>query len=300
MNGKGLPAGPVSAEHPPCAWTRLPGRRRRRRSRGTFFTYFLLEMQSGWRGSDRRHLRARDFKNPPVGCNMCAGSSPNRLCSCSPRGINLPPRSSSGDRLVRPPHGRRHRPDRPASAEKRIAAVHRGRPPGMVEARWHSFDGHLLELARERGANVIPERVDGISFEADALRLLEAGVSGGTTCWWRGRRQHRALKLFEELGAGYRPGHDEDLDLRVLPGEETIKMYLGSSMHVFLPKLPPLEFAAIIPKATTSRWSCWGSRSTGPGRPVPRPAGGPRMLPAGLGAARRLLPLRPAINVTAR
>jgi flavin-dependent dehydrogenase len=140
----------------------------------------------------------------------------------------------------------------PPRREKRIAAVHRGAGPrGIVDARWHSFDGHLLGLARQRGANVVPERVEGIEFGNGKPRVvtkhgvseaydLLAGAVGVNT---------GALRLFEEMGAGYKaPGTTKTWICEFFLGEETIKLYLGSSMHVFLPKLQNLEFAAIIPK----------------------------------------------------
>src|SRR3972149_105594 len=52
--------------------------------------------------------------------------------------------------------------------EKRIAAIHRGGGPrDLREARWGGLDGYLLRLVRELGANVIPRRVDDVSWEGE-------------------------------------------------------------------------------------------------------------------------------------
>jgi flavin-dependent dehydrogenase len=223
---------------------------------GTFFTYFLFEMAERM-GMDLSVdiYEPRDFTKPgPAGCNMCGGIISESLVQLlATEGINLPPSvvQRGIDSYVLHLDVGTVRID-PPRREKRIAAVHRGAGPrGIVDARWHSFDGHLLGLARQRGANVVPERVEGIEFGNGKPRVvtkrgvseaydLLAGAVGVNT---------GALRLFEEMGAGYRaPGTTKTWICEFFLGEETIKLYLGSSMHVFLPKLQNLEFAAIIPK----------------------------------------------------
>ena len=223
---------------------------------GTFFTYFLFEM-AGRMGVELSVdiYEPRDFTKPgPAGCNMCGGIISESLVQLlATEGINLPPTvvQRGIDSYVLHMDVGTVRID-PPRREKRIAAVHRGAGPrGMVEARWHSFDGHLLGLARQRGASVIPERVEGITFEGGMPCVSsKRGVSGGYDLLVGAVGVNTgALKLFEELGAGYRaPGTTKTWICEFFLGEETIRLYLGSSMHVFLPKLPPLEFAAIIPK----------------------------------------------------
>src|SRR5512139_1426694 len=223
---------------------------------GTFFTYFLFEM------AERMGMELsvdiyepRDFSKPgPAGCNMCGGIISESLVQIlAAEGINLPPNvvQRGIDSYVLHMDVGTVRID-PPRREKRIAAVHRGAGPrGMVDARWHSFDGHLLGLARQRGANVIPERVDGITFvDGKPCVSTKRGVSGGYDLLAGAVGVNTgALKLFEEMGAGYRaPGTVKTWICEFFLGEETIKLYLGSSMHVFLPKLRNLEFAAVIPK----------------------------------------------------
>src|SRR5512139_3442432 len=152
---------------------------------GTVFTYFLFEM------AERMGMELsvdiyepRDFTKPgPAGCNMCGGIVSESLVQLlATEGINLPPTvvQRGIDSYILHMDVGTVRID-PPRREKRIAAVHRGAGPrGIVEARWLSFDGHLLGLARQRGANVIPERVEEIDFEGGKPRLsTKRGVSGG-------------------------------------------------------------------------------------------------------------------------
>jgi CRP-like cAMP-binding protein/flavin-dependent dehydrogenase len=223
---------------------------------GTFFSYFLLEM-AGRVGMDLSVdiYEPRDFDKPaPTGCNMCGGIISESLVQLlAAEGINLPPhvvqRGIDSYVLHMDVGTVRIDPSRP---EKRIAAVHRGGGPrGVVEARWHSFDGHLLGLARERGAKVIRERVENIDRDGGKPRVAtKSGVSGGYDLLVGAVGVNTsALGLFEGLGAGYKaPGTTNTWICEFFLGEETIRIYLGSSMHVFLLNLPRLEFAALIPK----------------------------------------------------
>ncbi|MBI5342286.1 MAG: cyclic nucleotide-binding domain-containing protein [Deltaproteobacteria bacterium] len=223
---------------------------------GAFFSYFLLSMAErvGMNVSVDVY-EPRDFNKPgPVGCNMCGGIISESLVQLlAAEGIILPPtvvqrgidsyvlHMDVGTVRIEPP-----------GHEKRIAAVHRGAGPrGILEKRWHSFDGFLLDLAAQRGATVVRERVDGVSWvdgkpqvktksgDSPAYDLLVGAVGINSS----------ALKLFEGLGIGYKaPKATKTYICEFLLGQETIELYLGSSMHVFLLNLPRLEFAAIIPK----------------------------------------------------
>jgi flavin-dependent dehydrogenase len=118
----------------------------------------------------------------------------------------------------------------------------------MVAPR--SFDGFLLDLAKESGARVIRARVDGVAIEKGRPKIkarnewhdydllaVAIGINSTTS------------KLFEQLGVGYKtPRGTKAYVCEYLLGTEMIDRYLGSSMHVFLLDLPGLDFAAIIPK----------------------------------------------------
>jgi len=223
---------------------------------GSFFTYFLFEM------AERIGMELavdiyepKDFsKAGPQGCNMCGGIISESLVQLlATEGINLPSsvvqRGIDSYVLHMDVGTVRIEPTR---REKRIAAVYRGAGPrGTVESRWHSFDAHLLELAKGRGAQVHHERVEGIDRDRGKPRITtKKGTSAGYDLLVGAVGVNTgALKLFEEMRAGYRaPGLTKTYICELFLGERTIKTYFGNAMHMFLLNLPRLEFAALIPK----------------------------------------------------
>ena len=223
---------------------------------GSFFSYFLLAM------AERVGMELavdiyepRDFSKPgPAGCNMCGGIISESLVQLlAAEGINLPPtvvQRGIESYVLHMDVGtvRIETPRR----EKRIAAVHRGAGPrGIVERKWGSFDGHLLGLAQEKGANVIRERVEGVSLSDGKPCLSTKGRTSGKYDLLASAAgiNSSVLKVFEGLGMGYMPPKATKTYIcEFYFGQETIENYLGNSMHVFLLGLPRLEFAAIIPK----------------------------------------------------
>jgi flavin-dependent dehydrogenase len=223
---------------------------------GALFSYFLLEFagRAGMRLAVDIY-EPRDFSLPgPAGCNMCGGLISETLVQrLASDGIDLPPhvvqRGIDSYVLHMDVGTVRIDPPRPGAI---IAAVHRGGGPrGVAEARWRSFDAHLLALATGRGARVVPDRVMGIGLDtgkpmvstnkgtSESYDLLVGAVGVNTT----------ALRMFEGLFPEYKaPGTTKTYIGEFFLGEETIRIYLGSAMHVFLPNLPRLEFAALIPK----------------------------------------------------
>jgi flavin-dependent dehydrogenase len=197
----------------------------------------------------------RDFSKPgPAGCNMCGGIISESLVQLlATEGIILPPtvvQRGIESYVLHMDVGtvRIETPRR----EKRIAAVHRGAGPrGVEERKWGSFDGHLLGLAQEKGANVIRERVEGVSLSNGRPRLATKGKMSGEYDLLAAAAgiNSSVLKVFEGLGLGYRlPSATKTYICEFFFGQDTIERYLGNSMHVFLLGLPRLEFAAIIPK----------------------------------------------------
>jgi flavin-dependent dehydrogenase len=136
--------------------------------------------------------------------------------------------------------------------ESRIGAVYRGPGPrDLKEIKWGSFDGFLQNLAIEKGANVINQRVDEILWAGDLpqvkirkgepqtydLVTISVGVNSASR------------KLIANLNFDYEPPKTTKTFIQeYYLGEEQIQEVMGSSMHVFLLDLPRLEFAAIIPK----------------------------------------------------
>ncbi len=223
---------------------------------GAFFSFFFLDMARRI-GLDVSLdiLERRDFAAiGPAGCNMCGGIiSESLVQALAVEGINLPPTvvERGIDSYILHRDEGRVRID-PPGHEKRIAAVHRGAgPKGMKESKWLSFDGTLLSLAREKGANVLRANVDAISLVdgrpqtktkdgATAQYDLLVVATGVNT---------PSLKLFEELPIRYRsPKTTKTYISEFYLGQEVVERFLGSSMHVFLLHIPRLEFAALVPK----------------------------------------------------
>jgi len=223
---------------------------------GSFFSYFLLEM-SRRIGLDVSVdvYEPRDFsKIGPQGCNMCGGIiSESLLQTLAVEGIKLPPAvvQRGIDSYFLHMDVGSVRIETPLQ-EKRIAAVHRGCGPRDLQGtRYAGFDNFLLELAVDRGARRKHQRVTGVTWGDGRPRVKAQDLEEQTydlLCVAVGINS-TALKFLKELGVGYSPPRGSKTYIRELClGGETIKKYLGSSMHVFLLSLPRLEFAALIPK----------------------------------------------------
>jgi flavin-dependent dehydrogenase len=223
---------------------------------GSFFSYFLLEMAARMNLDIQVDIyEPRDFSRPaPHGCNMCGGIISESLVQyLAAEGINLPTtvvqrgidsymmHMDVGDRSIATP-----------GQEKRIAAVHRGGGPRTIrECKWDSFDGYLLGLAVEMGAQVVPRRVRGVDWKNGRPQVDAPGgdpmtydllvVAVGVNTF--------ALNLFKDASFNYQPpGITKTAIREYYVGMDTISQYMGYSMHVFLLDLPRLEFAALIPK----------------------------------------------------
>jgi flavin-dependent dehydrogenase len=223
---------------------------------GSFFSYFLLDMAQRVDIDLQLDIyEGKDFSVPgPSGCNHCGGVVHESLVeTLAVEGIPLPTTvvQRAVDSYVLHMGDGSVRIETPLR-EKRIAVVHRGAGPrGIKEKKWWSFDGYLLQLAVDKGARLIQERVDGVGWDEGRPRIqtrhgrlrtydllvVAVGVNTAT------------LKLFEEMDLGYRrPQTIRTYVGELYLGQETVQGYLGSSMHVFLLNIPGLEFAALIPK----------------------------------------------------
>ena len=223
---------------------------------GSFFSIFLLDL------ADRMGVdiqvdiyEPRDYTRPgPAGCNMCGGIISETLVqNLAAEGINLPPTvvQRGIDSYMLHMDVGSVRIETPLQ-ESRIGAVYRGPGPrDLKEIKWGSFDGFLQNLAIEKGANVINQRVDEILWAGDLPQVkIRKGephtydlvtISVGVNTASR--------KLFANLDFDYEPPKTTKTFIQeYYLGEEQIQEVMGSSMHVFLLDLPRLEFAAIIPK----------------------------------------------------
>lgn len=223
---------------------------------GSFFSYFTLSM------AERMDLdisldiyESRDFSIPgPPGCNMCGGIISETLVQMlATEGIELPPvvvQRGVDSYLLHMDVGsvRIETPLR----EKRIGAVYRGSgPKGLQNARWLSFDGFLLTLAHDKGAQIIQGRVDDVTWEKGKpqVKIKSGEVRNYDLVAMTTGVNSATLKLFNDMDLGYvPPTATKTYICEYYLGEEKVEKYLGSSMHTFLLKIPRLEFAAIIPK----------------------------------------------------
>lgn len=239
---------------------------------GSFFTYFLLD--TGQRlGIDLRVdiYEPREFSVPgPSGCNMCGGIVSESLVQMlATEGINLPPtivqrgiesymlHTDVGSVRIETP-----------LQEKRIAAVHRGSGPRNIkEMKWASFDGYLQALAVEKGARVIRDRVDDLSWynEKPQLKTRRGSLPSYDLLAIAAGVNSAAVKIFQESVSNYKPPRTTKTYIcEYYLGEETIAEHLGDSMHVFLLNLPRLEFAAVIPKGDYVTVCLLGEEIDGP------------------------------------
>ncbi|UCD20120.1 MAG: hypothetical protein JSU64_03010, partial [candidate division WOR-3 bacterium] len=235
---------------------------------GTFFSYFFLDM------AERAGLEvsvdiyeSRDFSGVgPAACNMCGGIISESLVQhLATEGIILPSTvvqrgidsyvlhmDVGSVRLETPLH------------EMRIGAVHRASGPRDLEKpTWESFDGFLLSLACKRGARLVRERVTGFDirdgvpgiqtksseYKEYNLIVIATGVNS------------RILERCRELLSDYNPPRTTGTYIcEYRLGAGVITESLGNSMHVFLQKIPGLEFAAIIPKGDYASVCLLGDR----------------------------------------
>jgi len=223
---------------------------------GSFFAYFLLDMaERVGIEIDVDIYEPKSFsESGPGGCNHCGGIlSESLVQALAAEGINMPStvvQRGIDSYVLHMDVGTVHI-ETPLQ-EKRIGAVNRGSgPKEMAEVRWESFDAHLLTMATEKGARVVRGRVNELTWNHGRPRIkipeglpktydflaVAVGVNSS------------ALKMFQGAGLGYEAPRTVKTFIREYHfGDETIGEHLGSSMHVFLPTTPGIDFAAMIPK----------------------------------------------------
>ena len=239
---------------------------------GSFFSYFLLDLAQRVSMDLQVDIyEPRDFSIPgPTGCNMCGGIISESLVQMlATEGISLPAtvvQRGIDSYMLHTDFGS-VRIDTPLQ-EKRIAAVHRGSGPRDVkEVKWTSFDRYLHELAVEKGARLVRDRVDHVIWpdgrpqvktrrgSAQDYDLVAVGVGVNSA----------GAKLFQEAIPTYKPPQTTKTYICEYPlGHEAIQKYLGDSMHVFLLNIPRLEFAAVIPKGAYATVCLLGDEIDGP------------------------------------
>lgn len=224
---------------------------------GSFFSYFLLDMAERV-GIDINVdiYDEKDFSRcGPAGCNHCGGIVSESLVQIlATEGIIIPAKVARRgiDSYILHMNVGSVRINTPLN-EKRIAAMFRGAGPlGTKEFKWESFDKFLQELAVNKGANHIKDRVKDTIYNSGLPQVITrkgltkdydlivgaVGVNFTT------------LKIFEKMEFGYKPPQTTKTFIcEFFLGHEMVQKYFGNSMHVFLLDLPKLEFAALIPKS---------------------------------------------------
>ncbi|MEO5353219.1 MAG: hypothetical protein H7835_08415 [Magnetococcus sp. XQGC-1] len=226
---------------------------------GAMTAFFLLEM------AERLGLpltvdlyESRHFtRYGPSGCNMCAGVvSESLIQTLAAEGIPLPSSMviqrgidsyvlhTSGLPVVTI--------DTPVD-EVRIAAVYRGSGPRKPtgDQSWSSFDHFLLEMARHKGANILPLRVTDLAWDAGRPKVMARGGHSQTYDFLVGAVgvNSPTLEKFGDLGFAFAPPQvNKGFLAEIYLGAEQVQQYMGSSLHIFLLDIPRLKFAALIPK----------------------------------------------------
>ena len=223
---------------------------------GSFFSYYALEF------AERLDLdisidiyEAKKFtKIGAGGCNHCGGIiSESLVQKLSTDGIIIPEeiiqRSinsytmhvEDGDAVIQTP-----------SQEHRIASVFRGcGPKGCLDKTQRSFDNFLLNLCREKGAQVILEKITELERQEDGIVVkskgkinkkydLVVGASG---------LNKKTLEMFQSVCSGFVPPQITRTYIsEFYLGRDRVDEYFAGSMHVFLLNLPNITFGALIPK----------------------------------------------------
>lgn len=223
---------------------------------GSLFAVFALQMAE--RAGIQLNMdiyEPRDFNRPgPAGCNSCGGIVSEWLVqTLAMEGVTLPTNVVQrgiesytmhldvGSVRIESPH-----------LERRIAALHRGGgPKDAKHSEWGSFDGHLLSMAKARGAQWIQARVDGVRYADGKIQVKTSGKefqSYDLVAVATGKHA-QSFKIFEALGTGYRaPRMSKTYITEIHLGNASINEHLGDSMHLFLPDLAHIKFGALIPK----------------------------------------------------
>lgn len=223
---------------------------------GSMFSHFFLNMaETVGLSVDVDIFEPRRFcHRGPAGCNHCGGIVSESLVQrLATEGIRLPDcvvqrgiesytlHTDVGDVEIATP-----------LQEKRIAAIYRGNGPRSSEpVDTQSFDGYLLDLARNRGARVIPRLVTDVRRNEDLMTVHCADqfsdsyelvvVATGINS--------RLMEMLENETAEFaRPTRTKTFICEFHLGRDVIRETFGPSMHVFLLDIPRLEFAALIPK----------------------------------------------------
>ena len=223
---------------------------------GSLFSYFLLNMADAVSlDVDLDLFEPRHFcHRGPAGCNHCGGIVSESLVQrLATEGIMLPDdvvqrgiesytlHTDVGDVEIETP-----------LMEKRIAAIYRGNGPRDSEPLdTHSFDGYLLKLAQEKGANLVSRLVTDVQRKGSQMHVQCADHRSGDydlVVVATGVNSRLTESLENTTQEFRRPGRTKTFICEFHLGRDVIRETFGPSMHVFFLDIPRLKFAALIPK----------------------------------------------------
>jgi len=223
---------------------------------GSFFTYFALDYARGINKDIQVDIiEPKDFNSTgPSGCNKCGGIvSESLIQMLAGEGIQLP--SSIIHRHIESytlhlDNGKTVIEE--LSKEQSIASMFRGLGPcGTVKSDHLSFDNFLLDLCRQKGANIIHDTFQSVRKVSGGILVktknsvekkydLIVGAVGLV---------EKSLKPFQSICPSYDfPEVTRAYIAEIFLAKELIDKYFGNSMHVFLLNLPKIKFGALIPK----------------------------------------------------
>ena len=226
---------------------------------GSFSAIFLLDLAKQVDLEIQVDIfEPRDFNlTGPRGCNMCGGViSESLVQKMASDGIHLPDELLIDTIEAYTLHTDNSSAEIKASKdEMRIACIFRGAGPKGAENQppipWIGFDGHLLDLATEKGAVHIGERVKHLEWDGEYPKITWGEENQKTYDLIVGGLglNSPSLKMFEDLDFGYKPPKSTKAYVSELYfGDQDVARLLGHSMHVFILNIPRVKFIAITPK----------------------------------------------------
>ncbi len=193
----------------------------------------------------------RDFRRVgPWGCNMCAGLIPLRILDeLKEIGVVVPPhilRERISHYTLHTAAGQIRLPQPDPDGD--VVSVYRGGGPRCGPAWSHpiSFDSFLLDTARSRGAEVVPERVTTVTLGAHpCVQTKEKRFSADLVVLAAGVNRH----AIQFTNLRYQPPPRQQMaQTELCLGDKAVRRALGESVHIFLPRDGSLSFGTLVPK----------------------------------------------------
>ncbi len=132
------------------------------------------------------------------------------------------------------------------SVREQLRIAGEGVPSTVV--RRVQFDAYMLEVARQRGAQVVSARAVDLEFNArEVVVYTESAPLAGDVVVGAFGLDDGSAAMFERLTAYRRPRALSSVVTKYHPGQLAMQAF-GSWIHAFLPPDPRVEFAAVTPK----------------------------------------------------